>query len=235
LFWYVLLLVQLAVLGVSDGDHVQLYLPVLLEQSSMWTIVATGLLLLLLSPTFLLGQSARLFGVHPVVAASQRNKIVRSLFHSNVRGGASPSSTIVEDVDDDDVEEYDELEEEESMEGVLEIDEDEMEEEEGKQHGIAKTELSTLSASAVKAADKLKAKETASVKSALSFGIAATPTSNSAVSKGKSLTKFKLPYIVRACLNPIMFFTMTKGYWKSLFSLSYGKKVRLAASLVNWK
>jgi hypothetical protein len=157
---------------------------------------------------------------------------VRSLFHSNVRGGASPSSTVVEDVDDENVEEYDEFEEDGAMEGVLEAEE---EEEEEKQEVIAKTELSTLSASAVKAAEKLKAKKTESVKAALASGIAATPTSDSAVNKRKSFLKFKLPYIVRACFNPMMFFTMTQGYWKSLFNLNYGKKVRLAASLVNCK
>lgn len=32
---------------------------------------------------------------------------------------------------------------------------------------------------------------------------------------------FKLPYIVKACLNPVVFFQMTAGYWKSLYNINY--------------
>lgn len=32
---------------------------------------------------------------------------------------------------------------------------------------------------------------------------------------------FKLPYIVKACLNPFVFFQMTVGYWKSLYNIDY--------------
>ena len=40
---------------------------------------------------------------------------------------------------------------------------------------------------------------------------------------------FKIPYIVKACLNPVVFFQMTAGYWQSLFSINYmaGKVRRL--------
>jgi len=40
--------------------------------------------------------------------------------------------------------------------------------------------------------------------------------------KKSSLMKlFRLPYIVKACLNPIVFFQMTVGYWKSLYNIDY--------------
>eukprot|EP00531_Pseudo-nitzschia_arenysensis_P013183 CAMPEP_0116144556 /NCGR_PEP_ID=MMETSP0329-20121206/16072_1 /TAXON_ID=697910 /ORGANISM="Pseudo-nitzschia arenysensis, Strain B593" /LENGTH=203 /DNA_ID=CAMNT_0003640001 /DNA_START=255 /DNA_END=866 /DNA_ORIENTATION=+ len=32
---------------------------------------------------------------------------------------------------------------------------------------------------------------------------------------------FKLPYIVKACLNPLVFLQMTAGYWKSLYNINY--------------
>lgn len=32
---------------------------------------------------------------------------------------------------------------------------------------------------------------------------------------------FKLPYIVKAIMNPIVFFQMTVGYWKSLCNINY--------------
>jgi len=32
---------------------------------------------------------------------------------------------------------------------------------------------------------------------------------------------FRLPYIVKACLNPIVFLKMTSGYWKSLYNINY--------------
>jgi len=31
----------------------------------------------------------------------------------------------------------------------------------------------------------------------------------------------KLPYIVKACLNPVVLFQMTAGYWKSLYNIDY--------------
>lgn len=32
---------------------------------------------------------------------------------------------------------------------------------------------------------------------------------------------FKIPYIVKACLNPLVFWQMTAGYWKSLYNINY--------------
>lgn len=40
--------------------------------------------------------------------------------------------------------------------------------------------------------------------------------------KKSSLMKFfQIPYIVKACLNPMVLFQMTAGYWKSLYNISY--------------
>lgn len=40
--------------------------------------------------------------------------------------------------------------------------------------------------------------------------------------KKSSLMKFfQIPYIVKACLNPMVLFQMTAGYWKSLYNINY--------------
>jgi len=38
---------------------------------------------------------------------------------------------------------------------------------------------------------------------------------------GSLMKYFKIPYIVKASLNPIIFFQMTVGYWKSLYNINY--------------
>jgi len=41
-------------------------------------------------------------------------------------------------------------------------------------------------------------------------------------SKKSNIFRFlKLPYIVKACLNPVVLFQMTAGYWKSLYNIDY--------------
>jgi len=46
---------------------------------------------------------------------------------------------------------------------------------------------------------------------------------------------FKIPYIVKACLNPVVFFQMTAGYWQSLFAINYmaGKEQDSSQNLRN--
>lgn len=51
-----------------------------------------------------------------------------------------------------------------------------------------------------------------------SVAAAMSPPKKKSFSLGKF---FKLPYIVKACLNPIVFFQMTAGYWKSLYNIDY--------------
>jgi len=48
-----------------------------------------------------------------------------------------------------------------------------------------------------------------------------TPQRKSNSAKFKLGKFFKLPYIVKACLNPVVFFQMTAGYWKSLYNINY--------------
>lgn len=43
--------------------------------------------------------------------------------------------------------------------------------------------------------------------------------------KKKKMKLFRLPYIVRACLNPFTVMKMTVAYWKSLIDFNYGKEV----------
>ena len=63
-------------------------------------------------------------------------------------------------------------------------------------------------------AKSAKAAATKAVKSKIKSAIAPKP-------KKKSLGFFKLPYILKACLNPLVFWKMTAGYWKSLYNIDY--------------
>jgi len=45
--------------------------------------------------------------------------------------------------------------------------------------------------------------------------------------KSSSMSLFRIPYIIKACLNPVVFFQMVAGYWKSLYNINYmADKVR---------
>lgn len=75
-----------------------------------------------------------------------------------------------------------------------------------------------LSKSTRKAAAKSKSKKAAFVKKAVSSGLSETkPTKQSA----SLLQILHVPYILRACLNPFTFLTMTKAYFVSLFNIDY--------------
>ena len=80
---------------------------------------------------------------------------------------------------------------------VDDSDDEETDDEEGEEEAIVK--------SAKKATKKAVKKE---IKTAI-----AKPSKKSGF--------FKLPYILKACLNPIIFWQMTTGYWKSLFNIDY--------------
>ena len=45
--------------------------------------------------------------------------------------------------------------------------------------------------------------------------------------KKSILPKIRLPYLLRACLNPITLFSMTRSYFASLINISYLEEVRL--------
>ena len=105
------------------------------------------------------------------------------------------------DVDNDDSEEF---EEEDFVE--IEVD-DEVEMDEDEEEDVVMVKA------AMKATEKVKAKATAATKKAVSAKMA--------TKKRPSLVKRYVPYIIRACLNPVTVFAMTKAYFASLINLDY--------------
>lgn len=127
---------------------------------------------------------------------------------SALRGGATRLAE-VEDLDSDDEEE--------------ELDDEEDEEEEEEEEGTSSLDAS-LAAAALKKTEKNKSKlqssKTATVKKTVNAKLA-TPKK-----KKVSVLKFlRVPYIVRACLNPFTVLSMTKHFWLSLVNLEYPPKV----------
>jgi outer membrane biosynthesis protein TonB len=143
------------------------------------------------------------------------------------RGGATA-------VDEDDEESEDE---EEELAVVNEEEDDEEEEEEKKEEeekAEAKLAAAKLASATVKKTRKAKSKKAATKKASVKKVLKAKLTKakltkeKPAVTKKEkkkgSLLKFlRLPYIVRACLNPFTVFAMTRAYWASLCNLNYGK------------
>lgn len=82
-------------------------------------------------------------------------------------------------------------------------------------------EIVKLSASAKKAMEKVKTKKKAQAKKTVSASLGKT---KSKKIKGPSPFK-KIPYIVRALMNPFTVFAMTKGYFASLFNIDYLQEV----------
>jgi hypothetical protein len=80
-------------------------------------------------------------------------------------------------------------------------------------------EIVRLSASAKKAMEKAKTKKKAEVKKSVSASLSKTKVKKS---KGASTSVLKkIPYIVRALMNPFTVFAMAKGYFASLFNIDY--------------
>jgi len=68
----------------------------------------------------------------------------------------------------------------------------------------------------------VKATQKAATKAVKSTVAAALKPKKKKKKYSSSLMKyFKIPYIVKASLNPIVFFQMTVGYWKSLYNINY--------------
>ena len=124
---------------------------------------------------------------------------VSTLPFVSVRGGALDGS------DDDELDLDDEDEEPEEEE---EIEEEELD--------------PVMVKAAIKASHKSKQKQTAAVKAKVSATLA-TPVTKKKKSNG--IIK-KIPYIIRACLNPFTVIAMTKAYFASLFNLNYLQEVR---------
>jgi hypothetical protein len=138
------------------------------------------------------------------------------------RGGAI-SVEVEDDEDEMEIESSDEEEEEE---------EDEEEEEEELNPKLVK--------SAISAASKAKANAATAVKATVSSTLQATSAASKAKAKAAAVVKatvsatvpkkkkkssllklFRIPYILKACLNPFVLIQMTKGYFASLVNLNY--------------
>lgn len=78
-------------------------------------------------------------------------------------------------------------------------------------------EIEKLSASAKKVIEKSKDKKKAKIKQTVSESL---KVSKKKKSSGTSVLK-KIPYILRAFMNPFTVFAMTKGYFASLFNIDY--------------
>jgi hypothetical protein len=146
-----------------------------------------------------------------------------------LRGGGNGEDDAADESDDVDDESDQEVsdEEEEEDEAVVETGESEA--------PPAKDDLdAALSASAVRSAIKTKVKREIAKKQAAKRAVnAELKTSKPAVESKKKVKKsassasasfFRIPYVVRAFLNPVTVFKMTIAYWASLFDLDYLKK-----------
>ena len=83
-----------------------------------------------------------------------------------------------------------------------------------------------LSASAVKALKKAQAKKKAHAKKTVSASLKTKAKAAPKKSSGSGGIFKKIPYIVRALMNPFTVFAMTKGYFASLVNIDYLQEVR---------
>lgn len=89
-----------------------------------------------------------------------------------------------------------------------------------------------MALSALKATQKSKAKLNTSIKKVVSAELKTTApkTKSSSTNSGGVLKLLHIPYIVRAIINPITLFRMTRAYFASLFDLNYVQNVRKCSS-----
>ena len=169
-------------------------------------VVARGDAFLTSSPRAAFAKRIRL------LSQRQQAELSAELHHDMVslRGGA----TVVADEDED--------EESEDEDEVVELDSDDEEVEEEEEEE-SKALVASLAAAALKSTKKTKAKtqlsKSSSVKKTMSSKLS-TPKK-----KGSLLKFFRVPYIIRACLNPFTVMSMSKHFWLSLVSLDYPPKV----------
>mmetsp|Transcript_33235 Transcript_33235/g.48818 ORF Transcript_33235/g.48818 Transcript_33235/m.48818 type:complete len:233 (-) Transcript_33235:427-1125(-) len=137
----------------------------------------------------------------------KQKRLLASLLLST-RGGS------VMEEDEYDLDEYDEEEEDE-----YDLDEYDSEEEEIKTAAISKSTVEkTQKTQKAKIARAMKAE---TEKKSLEKSMKKTKTLKKK-KKSFSLSKFlRIPYIIKACLNPLTVFSMTKAYFASLFSIHY--------------
>ena len=110
----------------------------------------------------------------------------------------------------------------EDSDDAYDLDESEFEEEDDSED----EDDVKLSASAVAAARKAKSKESKQSKKKVNASL------KKSTKKKRSSPLKKVPYILRAILNPFTVFAMTKGYFLSLFDIDYMKQVSNSRELV---
>ncbi len=139
---------------------------------------------------------------------------------------SSPTLSIIEDlragaVDSDD--EYDD-------EYDSDVDEEEEDEEE---EVAAKLSASTIAA-IKKAEEKAAMKKKQEIKKKVATSLSSSSASSSSPKKKKkkiSSIASKIPYPIRAFMNPFTCIAMLKGYFASLFNIDYLQKVRTMLGL----
>lgn len=80
---------------------------------------------------------------------------------------------------------------------------------------------STLSKSTLSAVKKSQAKASSSSKAAVNASLKKSPSLHKKKKKTKKASIIRIPYIVRACLNPFTVLAMAKSYFASLFNIAY--------------
>lgn len=155
-------------------------------------------------------------------AAATKASVVSRCHHPSrpafllARGGA----TLVDDEYDseDEYDEYDEEEDEEEEAAAAAALAAAAKAKAKKKASMAKAKADALSKSAVRATSKAKAKKTFQAKAAVSATLTKPKKSKSSRSILKAL---HVPYLIRACLNPLTVIAMTRAYFASLFNISY--------------
>lgn len=178
--------------------------------------VLLELVLVLLAVTLADARTNRIFSapvafVAPRSLASSSHLVIHAL-----RGGATDDSDD-EESDNEEEEDESESEDEEEEEVVAEVAKP-------KSKSKSKSKSKTTKAPSLDAklaASTLKKEATSKVK----VSKQAVNAKLSAPKKVKRRMSLRIPYIVRACCNPITLIKMTAAYWQSLFQLDYGNQV----------
>jgi hypothetical protein len=167
----------------------------------------------------------------PTTAArwTERKQSQHLLLSMLLRGGSDENDDAEENAADDDDEDNDDV-------AAKEEDEDDDESAPAVVEDVKFD--AALAAAALKSATKTKIKaaqqKSAMLKKTVNAKLASSASASSKKSspkKGNPLSKMiRIPYIVRAALNPFTFFAMTKSYWASLFNLNYLQQQMESAS-----
>jgi len=111
-----------------------------------------------------------------------------------------------------------------SIEDESEYDYEDESEELSEDEEVEEVKQKTLSASTLSAIEKTKNKKAAEATSKSKAAVNASLQKSKPKKKKPSvslLKKLRVPYIVRACLNPLTVFSMTRAYFASLFNINY--------------